>query len=413
MRLSLDKKGKTMGYNKTEEELLDLLKEQLSFLVCSSNDFDKGNLAEAKRIATTIRNLVHDTNRSISLLKQLEKKNILFYDTTQDYDPDNLASTHSLIAIGMSNGVCIYTAPLDNRSKHKVSFSTWWEKIVFSDQDKKQLTRKDLILIVANKEGGSHIDPQSDDTYIDITKFNSLGWMTDNNSLGPNPILVSIRQLAHEFILTLKDEFSCLESIGEQYIHNLNIKKSNEYNDIGAQQLNSGDFKNAVESFNKSIYFNQSNFIPYSNLGLLYLFGEQNLEKAEENCKKAIELNPVDYKSFMNLGIIFGIRENLEEAIKYLEIARTLNPNDIAIYKNLGFAYKNKNNRKKSIEHYQKVIELNPNDSQTYNILGILCAEMSNLDNALIYFEKAVELESENPAYNKNLQLAIAKKISY
>lgn len=55
----------------TPEELQAHLAEQLGFLERSADAFDNGYEDEAKRMATAIRVLVHDTNQSISLLKQL------------------------------------------------------------------------------------------------------------------------------------------------------------------------------------------------------------------------------------------------------------------------------------------------------------------------------------------------------
>jgi hypothetical protein len=58
----------------SDHELLDKLKQQMRFLKTSCDIFDQGNTEEAIRLSTTIRILVHDTNKSNSLLNQLNKK---------------------------------------------------------------------------------------------------------------------------------------------------------------------------------------------------------------------------------------------------------------------------------------------------------------------------------------------------
>ena len=63
----------------TQDELFQQLKEQLKFIHTSSNEFDKENFSEAKRLATNIRILLHDTNSSTSLLKQLGYKEKIYY----------------------------------------------------------------------------------------------------------------------------------------------------------------------------------------------------------------------------------------------------------------------------------------------------------------------------------------------
>ena len=65
-------------YIQTKDELLEHLKNQIAFMKQSASSYDDGFEDEAKRLAVTIRILVHDTNNSTSLLTSLNKKNINF-----------------------------------------------------------------------------------------------------------------------------------------------------------------------------------------------------------------------------------------------------------------------------------------------------------------------------------------------
>jgi hypothetical protein len=65
----------------TQDELERLLKEQLQFLRTSARLYDEGEHSEAKRLAVSIRVLVHDTKKSKSLLGQLGLKSLDFLDT--------------------------------------------------------------------------------------------------------------------------------------------------------------------------------------------------------------------------------------------------------------------------------------------------------------------------------------------
>lgn len=60
------------------------LSKQLGFLGRSCEAYDAGYIDEAVRIATVIRVLVHDTNRSNSLLKHLGATTINLLSTTED-----------------------------------------------------------------------------------------------------------------------------------------------------------------------------------------------------------------------------------------------------------------------------------------------------------------------------------------
>lgn len=65
---------------------MDHLREQIQFLLLSTESYDKGITAEAKRLATVIRVLVHTTPKSTSLLNLLNKEKIKFYTTSTGID---------------------------------------------------------------------------------------------------------------------------------------------------------------------------------------------------------------------------------------------------------------------------------------------------------------------------------------
>ena len=105
------------------------------------------------------------------------------------------------------------TAALPHRNiqgitKKRLFFREWWNKIVFVDNKKRNFTRRDLVLIVANKDGGSHVDAKLPKKYIDLIKNNSLGWEYSVNNQQPKPIetnaaYVAIRQIAYEIVQSL------------------------------------------------------------------------------------------------------------------------------------------------------------------------------------------------------------------
>ena len=203
-------------YIQTGEELLDHLKEQIEFMKASAASYDSGFEGEAKRLAIAIRILVHDTSQSISLLAQLDKRHVLFYDSASVYDPRNMLPSNCLTMMKISKAGSEYVAPLDNLSPSrnkdkKVGFDRWWNRdLMYKDSAANTFTRKDLVLTVANKEGGAHIDPKLDQAYAKLSRFNSLGWKYIVNSKEkplPSPVPSSIRQIALEVSKTLSDEF--------------------------------------------------------------------------------------------------------------------------------------------------------------------------------------------------------------
>jgi hypothetical protein len=212
-------------YVKSETELLNDLKNQIILINNSTKLYDSGCESEAINLATRIRVLVHSTSNSISLLSQLKKSDILFYDSVSTYESDDLMTQSSILIMKLDSRGAEYTAPLDNpaigRKYRKRSFSNWWERVyIFKDKDGNLFSRKDIVLGVADTDGGAHIDPRLDRAYANLSRFNSLAWRYrtkdgDDKPLA-SPIPPAIRQIAHEVLKTLQDEFP---DLFEEVIH--------------------------------------------------------------------------------------------------------------------------------------------------------------------------------------------------
>jgi hypothetical protein len=204
-------------YVQSHEELISHLRDQINFLLLSADSFDRGFFSEAKRMAVAIRILLYDTTKSSSLLGQLGKKNIYFYDTAANYDPANSMSTPGLVLMKCSPSGGEYEAPLDagpptRYVRGKIPFDEWWNRIVIADIKHNTFSRRDLVLAVTNKDGGAHIDPKLDAAFAQLSRFNSLAWKFHSSDgttkdFTPNPELPSIRQITHEVLKSLKDEF--------------------------------------------------------------------------------------------------------------------------------------------------------------------------------------------------------------
>jgi len=197
----------------SEAELREHLQEQLAFLESSSKAFDQGFEGEAKRLAVAIRVLVHDTKLSRSLLGQLNLKTLLFCDTARDYDPRNLLSQCGLAVMQFKAGGDAKYVPLFGATPivptRYLPFSRWWRKVIFMDDQHNSLTRQQLVLCVADQDGGAHVDPALDETYQKLTRKHSMGMQYSNDGVTFTPVKgvanASIRQIAFELVTTLQE----------------------------------------------------------------------------------------------------------------------------------------------------------------------------------------------------------------
>lgn len=199
---------------RSAEELTELLNEQVSFLKASCASFDSGFTGEVKRLAVSARVLVHDTSKSTSLLTLTNNKKIQFYDSADPYDDENLVGHSSLVQFHIGQ---IGTKPkphlddcLDART---VDFDTWWNGIVLVDTQRNEFSRRDIVLSLANKDGGAHVDHKIDEAYNNLRKNNTQGWMTVDDTGRQVPaednVPATMRQIAHELLRTLEPDYRC------------------------------------------------------------------------------------------------------------------------------------------------------------------------------------------------------------
>ena len=198
-------------------ELENHLREQLEFLNRSAFHYDEGESSEAKRIATAIRVLLHQTSTSHSLLDQLNLKGIGFLNTAIEYNALNKDFFYGLCSVQISFdenmimiGKCkpfLGNLP-DGVIKKKLLFSNWWNQIVIADSKGNTFKRRELVLALTNTDGGAHVDPTLDARYRALSRENSLGFSVGTNGAFTSILgfeLAAARQIAYELVCSIKD----------------------------------------------------------------------------------------------------------------------------------------------------------------------------------------------------------------
>jgi hypothetical protein len=142
-------------------ELETHLREQHRLLGRSVDVFYAGDVAEAMQIATRIRLLVHETGRSKPLLKKLRPD----YLQLPIMDKNEVKSEDIVFAIPLSMMLmdCRLSPSRnwDPRSYEKVLLGHWWSRdslIVPLKTGRVAFSREELVLCIANQDGGAHVD---------------------------------------------------------------------------------------------------------------------------------------------------------------------------------------------------------------------------------------------------------------
>jgi hypothetical protein len=185
----------------------------MRFLRASAAAFDAGDESEAKRLAQTLRNLLHDA-KSKSLLTLLGVKHKLQYIDSADKPPADppgpgvarlIGFASSLAPIEIGPHGTKFVAPLDTQPATAEVFSKWWTAAIARDHHRHVFSRKRVVLTVANQDGGAHIDLDLPADYAAMTRGDSFG-RVGGVYLNPAPAIV--RQIAYEVEATITGQLA-------------------------------------------------------------------------------------------------------------------------------------------------------------------------------------------------------------
>lgn len=201
----------------SKKDLEQQLKHQIGFLIASCQSYDLGKYPEAKRIATILRTLFHRNRTCNPLLGQVQLKNIHWFNSAAPFDPKNLVSHIGLTSIRFTSGRLPCLIPKGAKEKEPerreyptLDFSQWWSRpvvVAVAGAVIRYFSRQNLVLNVAETDGGTHVDEGLDEIYNELSRQNGLGLNAIvNGKKYPllYPELPCLRQIGHEVLLTLK-----------------------------------------------------------------------------------------------------------------------------------------------------------------------------------------------------------------
>lgn len=128
-----------------------------------------------------------------------------------------------------------------------------------------------------------------------------------------------------------------------------------------------------------------------------------NIDKAIEYYKRAIDFKPDRQEAYFNLGLAYSKNNYVDNAIVCYEKVIKIKPDKHEAYFNLGLAYLKKGDFQKSIEFFLKSIEIKPDKYKAYFNLGVVYSKIEDLDAAINFYNKALEIEPNYHAAYLNL----------
>lgn len=183
------------------------------------------------------------------------------------------------------------------------------------------------------------------------------------------------------------------------------------YNALGVVQIGTlspvETRRRAEESAGKALALDPTLAEAYTALGYAKHYN-WNWTAAEQDFKRAIELNP-NYANAHNFYASFLMsRGRVEESIASSNRARELDPFSLSISAQRGFLLENARRYDEAIEQLRAVIAMDPNHYQAHWFLGHTYAANKQFDEAIAASQKAVELSARAPGALGMLGLAYA-----
>ena len=194
-------------------ELIAKLTQQLTWLERSAAAYDAGDRDEALRMSVPLRVLLHDTNKSHSLLRQLNVKRTVRFCSTAALPNGERRVWCSLTNVQLrGRPVAVAYGPrLDQAPPRFAPFKTWWgEEIVYAVDPTvgRDLYRRDVVLLAAHKGGGAHVDPKVSASW-EWLEQGAGGLITNLPADGPasttlfaDAHLAALRQITYEILHT-------------------------------------------------------------------------------------------------------------------------------------------------------------------------------------------------------------------
>jgi hypothetical protein len=190
----------------------DEVGKQLRFIDASCKLYDSGNHEEALRIAVSARVLFHNTKQSKGIIGGHSKTNTLKLLSTTAFKPGFPAAQGSsfLGFLGLCPDSGGFRPRLgDDKRNDNIPWSQWWseEPIMAVNSKLDYITRKQLILECANRDGGAHVDEIKSHEYeclIAGLGISVLGGFNESPLVFEQPLrfanLAALRQIGYEIL---------------------------------------------------------------------------------------------------------------------------------------------------------------------------------------------------------------------
>lgn len=182
-----------------------------------------------------------------------------------------------------------------------------------------------------------------------------------------------------------KDGFTLFSDALSKYPNSL------AYNNRGTAYIDRGEFEKAAQDFKKAIWINPKYAPSYVNLCNVYNRMHLNRDAVMAG-KKAVELAPDDAKAYFNLGNAYADMNKAGEAVAAYRKALQIRWDYAEAYNNLATIYVIAGENKKAIALLGRALEINPSFADAHYNLAVVYSYEKRYDLAIRHCDESVRL---------------------
>jgi len=211
----------------------------------------------------------------------------------------------------------------------------------------------------------------------------------------------------------------------EFYLENLDLEKAERDIERGEKldRTNDGvilakvklytlqkDFDKALKECNRLLSIKHDHVEGYRLKGLLVIQKDRDLKGSLKHIRKAIELDPEDYKNYLALKMTYQLMGRYQDAMECMNKAVTLAPDNPQVYFIRGKLKKDMGDLQGAIKDMDKSIKLNPDHIAPYMQKASIYEKLSKEKQALKTYELIVKkFSKKNPSEVRYVQFQIKK----